>query len=224
MQRTRIKICGLTRSVDVEAAVDRGVDALGFVFYKPSARYVTAQAVLGMTAALPPFVSKVGLFVNASLQIITQTVQIAGLNLLQFHGDESADFCENAAQTVGLPYIRALGLSAKTSSGQLLYLISQYSAASAILLDSASIGYGGSGHSFDWSILQTWDKNALGLPVVLSGGLSAQNVAEAMCRVQPYAVDVSSGVENAPGIKDPVKIKEFCQAVAAADALQTSTS
>lgn len=215
MQRTRIKICGLTRPIDVQTAVDSGVDALGFVFYEASARYVTAQAVSSMTASLPPFVSKVGLFVNASLQTIVQTVKIAQLDLLQFHGDESADFCETVARTIARPYIRAIGVAPETTPSQLLNLIGQYSSARAVLLDSASISYGGSGQTFDWSILQSWNKNTLALPLVLSGGLNAQNVTEAILRVQPYAVDVSSGVEHAPGIKDGAKIKAFLQAVEA---------
>ncbi|MBX7229014.1 MAG: phosphoribosylanthranilate isomerase [Burkholderiaceae bacterium] len=215
MQRTRIKICGLTRPIDVQTAVDSGVDALGFVFYEASARYVTAQAVSGMTASLPPFVSKVGLFVNAAFETIVQTVNIAKLDLLQFHGDESPDFCESVARILARPYMRAIGVGPQTTSSHLLNQIAQYPSACAILLDSASVSYGGSGKTFDWSILQSLDKNNLTLPLVLSGGLNAQNVSEAIFRTRPYAVDVSSGVEHAPGIKDEAKMKAFIQAVEA---------
>ncbi len=222
MQHTRIKICGLTRQPDVQAAVGAGADALGFVFYAKSPRYVAPDAVKKMTSGLAPFVTKVGLFVNAVQKEVLDTAEAAGINLIQFHGDENPDFCEQTARLAGLPYLRALGVASDTTAAQLLHLRQQFHQASAVMFDTASAGYGGSGQTFDWSILEQCNADAAGPPVVLSGGLSALNVAEAIARLRPYAVDVSSGVELEKGIKDAAKIKAFCAAVRAADAAITN--
>jgi phosphoribosylanthranilate isomerase len=222
MQRTRIKICGLTRQPDVHAAIEAGADALGFVFYAKSPRCIAPSLVKEITKGLAPFATKVGLFVNATQKEVLDTTEAAGINLIQFHGDESPEFCEQTARLAGLPYLRALGVTSDRTSAQLLHLAKQFHQASAVLFDTASAAYGGSGQTFDWSILEQCNADAAGPPVVLSGGLSALNVAEAIMRLRPYAVDVSSGVELEKGIKDASKIKAFCAAVRAADAVITN--
>jgi phosphoribosylanthranilate isomerase len=216
-RRTRIKICGFRQPQDVAAAVAAGVDALGFNFYTGSARYVTPAQAAQLIAAVPAFVVNVGLFVNASEQEVVQTVQATGVDLLQFHGDETPAFCEAAARAAQRPYIRAIGIAPGQSAEGLLHLSQSYPNAKAFLFDAASAGYGGSGKTFEWSVLDQVASNASARPLVLSGGLSAQNVAEAIRRVRPFAMDVSSGVESAKGIKDAQKIAEFVAAVRAAD-------
>ncbi|MGL4574732.1 MAG: phosphoribosylanthranilate isomerase [Burkholderiaceae bacterium] len=218
MHRTRIKICGLTREQDVACAVAAGADALGFVFYANSPRYVTAERARALISAVPAFVTKVGLFVNAPLDEVVRTVQTAGIDLIQFHGDESPEFCEAVSKAAGRPFVRAFSVGPQTTGQALLNSVSSYPAASAWMFDTASAGYGGSGKTFEWSVLDQVVSNASARPLVLSGGLSAQNVAEAIRQVRPFAVDVSSGVESAKGIKDAQKIAEFVAAVRAADA------
>jgi phosphoribosylanthranilate isomerase len=214
-QRTRIKVCGLTRVDDVAAAVAVGVDALGFVFYGPSPRAVTPAQAATLLRVVPPFVTTVGLFVNATAAEVAQVCADVPLQLLQFHGDETPADCLAAAQAVGRPFIRAARVAAHSQAGMdLLEYQTQYRAAQALLLDAFVDGYGGAGKVFDWSLIP---KN-LAPQVVLSGGLTAQNVTEAIVRVRPFAVDVSSGVEQAKGLKDPEKILQFVQAVRAADA------
>ena len=204
---TRIKICGLTREADVQAAVDAGADAIGFVFYAKSPRAVTPQRARALARLLPPFVTPVGLFVNA-----TDTELQAGLEalpnmLIQFHGDETPADCER----LGRPFIRA----ARMGPGfDLLNFGQSFSSAQAILLDAFVDGYGGGGKVFDWSLLPP----SAPFPVVLSGGLSAANVGDGIARIRPWAVDVSSGVESAKGIKDAGLIQAFCRAVRDADA------
>lgn len=210
-QRTRIKVCGLTRVEDVAAAVAAGVDALGFVFYGPSPRAVTPAQAAILLGAVPPFVTTVGLFVNATAAEVAQVCADVPLQLLQFHGDETPADCVAAAQAAGRPFIRAARVQ---PSMDLLEYQAQYRAAQALLLDAFVDGYGGAGKVFDWSLIP---KN-LAPQVVLSGGLTAQNVTEAIVRVRPFAVDVSSGVEQAKGLKNPEKILQFVQAVRAADA------
>jgi Phosphoribosylanthranilate isomerase len=216
-QRTRIKICGLTRNADVMAVVDAGADALGFVFYPESPRYVTADAARELITVLPPFVTAVGLFVNASKDEVTRTAQQTGISLLQFHGDETAAFCADVATAANLPFVRAFRVKPETNPEDLIQYEQQYRAAasrfSGLLLDSWSEAYGGTGKAFNWSLIS----KEIAHRVVLSGGLSAQNVAGAIKRVRPYAVDVSSGVESSPGIKDAGKIRAFIDAVRAAD-------
>ena len=216
--RTRIKICGLTRPQDVDAAVAAGADAVGFVFYPRSPRHVTPQAAAQLIARLPPFVSAVGLFVNADAEQVAQVVAQAPLGLLQFHGDESLEQCCALAERVRRPFIRALRIDGTRAIPDLLECERSYRAASplfaGLLLDAHADGYGGSGKVFDWSLIP----EELAPRVVLSGGLSAHNAIDAVTRVRPYAVDVSSGVEQAKGIKDAERIRAFVEAVRQADA------
>jgi phosphoribosylanthranilate isomerase len=211
-QRTRIKICGLTREADLDAAVNAGADAVGFVFYDKSPRYVTVARASELAARLPAFVMPVGLFVNASADLIAEAVRAIPQLVLQFHGDESPDQCTAAAR----PYVRAARM---TPGFDLLDFAAQYPDAQAILLDAHVEGYGGAGKVFDWSLIP----RNVPRPVVLSGGLHAGNVIEGILRVRPWAVDVSSGVEAAKGIKDAAAIRRFCEAVREADARIAAT-
>lgn len=223
MSRTRIKICGLTREADVAAAVEAGADAIGFVFYPGSPRHVTPVQAARLARELPPFVSAVGLFVNADEATVLQTVSEVPLALLQFHGDETPGHCLQVSRAARLPFMRA----ARVRPGlDLVEFAKDYDAATALLLDAFVEGYGGGGHVFDWTLIpQPWlDPSHLSPAqrvaprLVLSGGLNAQNVAGAIERVRPCAVDVSSGVESSKGIKDHARITAFVQAVRAADA------
>lgn len=215
--RTRIKICGLTRPEDVEAAVEAGADALGFVFYRKSPRHVAAEAARALMAAVPPFITKVGLFVNVPPEEAVETAVSAGLSLLQFHGDETVETCAAVAEAARLPFIRAFRVGADTRPQDLVQCEKQYRAASprfsGLLLDSHSEAYGGTGKVFNWSLVS----KEIAHRVVLSGGLNAQNVAGAIRLVQPYAVDVSSGVESIRGVKDAGLIRAFVRAVRMAD-------
>ena len=225
MHRTRIKICGLTRVEDVAAAVASGADALGFVFYEKSRRCVSPALAAELVAAVPPFVTTVGLFVNASTQHVVSTVARAPVSLLQFHGDETPAQCAEAAAAVNRPFMVAMRVSPTTTSANLLEYESQCRAAgnlfAGLLLDAFVDGYGGGGKVFDWSIIP----EELAPRVVLSGGLHVQNATDAVARVRPHAVDVSSGVEHGeagvriPGIKDPALMAAFVAAVRAADRL-----
>jgi phosphoribosylanthranilate isomerase len=198
----RIKVCGLTRVEDVQAAVAAGVDAVGLVFYPDSPRHVTIAQAAELCRHVPPFVTIVGLFVNASRAEVHRVIEAVPLNLLQFHGDETADQCEG----FGVPYLKA----ARVRPGvDLLEFAAQFASARALLLDTWTPAYGGSGESFDWSLVPT----SCPLPVILSGGLTPDNVADAIRQVRPVAVDVSSGVESAKGIKDAAKIRAFVSAV-----------
>ena len=203
---TRIKICGLTREADVDAAVAAGVDALGFVFYPPSPRYVTPQRAAELVRRIPPFIDVVGLFVNASAEAVHSACASVPLNVLQFHGDEGADYCRQFSR----PYLRA----ARVRPGlDLIEFADSFPDARGLLLDAFVEGYGGGGHVFDWTLIPP------SLPgfLVLSGGLTAANVVDAIHRVRPAAVDVSSGVETGKGIKDHAKIAAFVAAVRKAD-------
>jgi phosphoribosylanthranilate isomerase len=217
-KRTRIKICGLTREVDVHAAIQAGADALGFVFYEKSPRYVSADSAANLISIIPPFVTTVGLFVNSTSSQIADVVAKAPISLLQFHGDETLEQCVTAAQAVNRPFMRAIRVTQTMSGADLLKYESDYRAASplftGLLLDAFVDGYGGGGKVFDWSLIP----KELAPRLVLSGGLSAQNATDAVVRVRPYAVDISSGVESAKGIKDPAKIRVFVSAVRDADA------
>jgi len=204
--KTRIKICGLTREADVDAAVEAGADALGFVFYPPSPRYVTPQRAAELVRWVPPFVDIVGLFVNEAPAVVRAACDSVPLNLLQFHGDESADYCRQFSR----PWLRA----ARVRPGlDLVEFALAYPDARGVLLDAFVEGYGGGGHVFDWTLIPP------DLPgfMVLSGGLNADNVGNAIERVRPAAVDVSSGVEMGKGIKDHQKIAAFVAAVRKAD-------
>ena len=218
MPRTRIKICGLTRPDDIASAVQSGADALGFVFYPNSPRYVTPAQAGALLVAVPPFVSTVALFVNPELAEVEAAVMAAPFSLLQFHGDETAERCALLAGAVQRPFLRVFRVKPDTSGANLLECEEQYRAASplfsGLLLDTFVDAYGGAGKVFDWSLIP----KELAPRVVLSGGLSVQNATDAVARVRPYAVDISSGVEQAKGIKDARKIAAFVLAVRAADA------
>ena len=218
--RTRIKVCGLTREADVEAAVAAGVDALGFVLYRPSARYVSAERAAELAARLPPFITPVLLFVNAQPDEVAHAARLLPQALLQFHGDETPQQCT----ACGKPFIRAARLPAADAHEQsgagfdLLNYVSQFKAAQAILLDAHVEGYGGGGKTFNWSHLPP----SVNAHLVLSGGLTPANVTDGIVQVRPrcktLAVDVSSGVEVSKGIKSADKIHQFVAAVRAADA------
>ena len=202
----RIKICGLTREADVDAAVAAGADALGFVFYPASPRYVTAQRAAELAKRVPPFVDIVGLFVNESPERVLAACAMAPINVLQFRGDEDAAYCRQFAR----PYLRA----ARVRPGlDLVEFARSFPDARGLLLDAFVDGYGGGGHVFDWTLIPPDMPGFL----VLSGGLTAANVADAIERVHPVAVDVSSGVEMSKGIKDHSKIAAFVAAVRKAD-------
>ncbi|WP_404947873.1 phosphoribosylanthranilate isomerase [Roseateles sp. YR242] len=206
MSRTRIKICGLTREADVDIAVQAGADAIGLVFYDKSPRAVTVARAAELAGRLPPFVTPVGLFVNADASLIDAALQALPTLTLQFHGDETPEACERWQR----PYLRA----ARMAPGfDLLDFAHRFSSAQAVLLDAFVEGYGGGGKVFDWSLLPP----SVPSPVVLSGGLSAANVIDGVLKVRPWAVDVSSGVEAAKGLKDAEKIRHFCSAVREAD-------
>ena len=206
-QRTRIKICGLTREADVDAAVAAGADAIGFVLYPKSPRCVSAARAGELARRLPPFVTPVALLVNAEPAEIDAAVQALPQALLQFHGDETPAACE----APGRPYLRA----ARMASGfDLVDFARQFSSAQAILLDAHVEGYGGGGKVFDWSLIPV----NVSRPVVLSGGLHIANVIDGITQVRPWAVDVSSGVEVAKGQKDAALMRQFCDAVREADA------
>ena len=216
--RTRIKICGLTRPQDVQSAIAAGADAVGFVFYAKSPRYIAAAAAGQLIAQIPPFVAPVGLFVNATAEEVQAIITQAPIALLQFHGDETLEQCAAIAKAVNRPFIRAIRVKEGMQPADLLKYESDYRAASTLftglLLDTFVDSYGGSGKVFDWSLIP----ENIAPRVVLSGGLSAQNATDAVLRVRPYAVDISSGVEQDKGIKDAEKIRAFITAVRVADA------
>ena len=205
--RTRIKICGLTREQDIDAAVAAGADAVGFVLYERSPRHVSIARLAELAKRLPPFVTPTCLFVNASPDLIDEAVAAVPNALLQFHGDEGREQCEQP----GRPYLRAIRMAPGVD---LLDCASGFASAAGLLLDAFVEGYGGGGKAFDWSQIPP----GVPLPVVLSGGLNPANVIDGVMHVRPWAVDVSSGVEQAKGIKDAVLIRRFCEAVREADA------
>jgi len=206
LPRTRIKICGITRPEDARAAVELGADALGLVFNEPSPRHVSLEQAWEIARVVPPFVTLVGLFVNETKLTVRRVMEAVPIQLLQFHGDEEESFC----RSFHAPYIKA----ARVRPGlDLVKYAESYPTAQGLLLDAYVEGYGGGGKTFDWSLIPP----SLPLPVILSGGLEAGNVAEAVHAVRPWAVDVSSGVEAAKGIKDAGKIAAFMAGVKHAD-------
>jgi phosphoribosylanthranilate isomerase len=207
MRRTRVKICGITRAIDLDAALHAGADAIGFVFYPPSPRVLSLENAAALARRVPPFVTRVGLFVNAEPTSVRDVLDAVPLDLLQFHGEEEAAYCDQ----FGLPFLKEALVRPELD---LLEFARAYPAARGLLLDAWVEAYGGVGQSFDWSLIP----NGLPLPVILSGGLHAGNVIEAVSKVRPWAVDVSSGVEEAKGIKDAHKIAAFIAAVRAVDA------
>lgn len=214
---TPIKICGLTRKEDIHSALLLKVQALGLVFYEPSARYVSPAQARELMLEIPATVTTVGLFVNATPQQVQAVVSVADVNLLQFHGDETPEQCHAIAELVQKPFMRAVRVKAGMTGVDLVQCETLYRAASpwfsALLLDTYVDSFGGSGKVFDWSIIP----KELAPRVVLSGGLTAHNVSGAVTQLRPGAVDVSSGVEQARGIKDPAKMQAFVQAVQLAD-------
>jgi phosphoribosylanthranilate isomerase len=205
--RTRIKICGLTREADVDAAVAAGADAIGFVLYAKSPRAVTPERAGALARRLPPFVTPVLLFVNATEAELVAGLQAVPHALLQFHGDEAPADCTRP----GRAFLRA----ARMAPGfDLLDFAACHPEASAILLDAHVEGYGGGGKAFDWSLIPA----NVPRPLVLSGGLNPASVIDGVMHVRPWAVDVSSGVESAKGIKDAALMRRFCEAVREADA------
>lgn len=195
----RVKICGITRAQDLHAACEAGADALGFVFYDKSPRHVSPGTATALLRELPPFVQSVGLFVNADPAFVESVLHVAPLDLLQFHGDETRADCAR----YGRPWIKAVRVSAGTD---LLKCAADFAGARGLLLDAFVPGVpGGTGERFDWGLIPP----DLPLPVVLSGGLDPANVVDAVRTVRPWAVDVSSGVEAAKGIKDPQKVAQF---------------
>ena len=203
--RTRIKICGITRAQDACAAAQAGADAIGLVFYPPSPRYLSSERAVELRDALPPFVQTVALFVNPDAAQVAQVLQRVRPAMLQFHGEETPEFCAQ----FGMPFVKACRVRPGIDA---LEYLRPFSRAAAWLFDSHVPEYGGVGESFDWSLVPATDK-----PVILSGGLSRDKVAEAIRRVRPWGVDVSSGVESAKGIKDAAKIAAFIAEVRNAD-------
>jgi len=201
--RVRTKICGITRVEDALIAAQAGVDAIGLVFYAKSPRAVSVEQAQKIIAALPPFVSTVGLFVNASRAEVNAVLSQVPLDVLQFHGDETPAECEGFAR----PYFRALRMQPGVD---IAHLAEQYSSAQGILLDAWVPGvHGGTGERFDWARIPS----ALAKPLILAGGLNADNIGQAIEQVQPWAVDVSGGVEASHGIKDADKVRKFLYAV-----------
>jgi phosphoribosylanthranilate isomerase len=208
MRRTRVKICGITRVEDAVAAAAAGADAIGFICYRRSPRYVEPARLRELAAALPPFVTPVLVFVNAEGEQVGHCLEQAPQALLQFHGDETAADCER----FGRPYLRALRMGEGVG---LLDCEREFPSAIALLADAPAADYGGSGAAFDWSRLPAPSHRTK--PLVLAGGLNDTNVMDAIVRVRPFGVDVSSGVEQAPGIKSAERIGRFCAVVRAAD-------
>ncbi|MFO1388973.1 phosphoribosylanthranilate isomerase [Cellvibrio sp.] len=199
MNSTRVKICGITSVADAQTAVNAGADAIGLVFYAPSPRAVTIEQAREIAASVGPFVTVVGLFVNADESYVCEVLANVGLHLLQFHGDESPEFCESFHR----PYMKAIRMRPELD---LVGAFDKYASATAILLDAYRPGVpGGTGETFDW---QRVPKQSL-RPIVLAGGLTPENVASAIQATHVYGVDVSGGVESAPGKKDSQKVEQF---------------
>ena len=202
IQMTKVKICGFTNAENARDAAIAGVDAIGLVFYNKSPRNVDIQRAREIVSALPPFVNRVGLFVNANPSFIDEVLCEVPLDTLQFHGDEVSGDCTQYQ----MPFIKSLRVTPKTN----VQLADNFSEASALLLDSHNPNsYGGTGEVFDWMLARV----NIDLPIILAGGLNSENVSDAISQVNPYAVDASSGVESAPGVKDIDKILAFIRSV-----------
>lgn len=215
--RTRVKLCGLTTPQDVKAAALAGADAIGLVFYPPSPRHVNAHQAATLLADLPPFITSVGLFVNASLGEVEQVLRQVPLSMLQFHGDEAPEQCAAIAEMVARPFLRAFRIRPETTAQDLLESQRLYSNCSplfsGLLLDTWSDAYGGTGKVFNWSLIP----EEIAHQAVLSGGLNVQNVTDAVRSLRPHAVDVSSGIEASKGVKDAALMQAFVHAVRAGD-------
>ncbi|MFT5209611.1 MAG: phosphoribosylanthranilate isomerase [Flavobacterium sp.] len=202
--QSRVKICGITNLQDALLAIDKGADALGFNMYKPSPRYISVELAAEIIDQLPPFVTTVGLFVNEAEHQVREICERVSFDLLQFHGDESDDFCRQFDK----PFIKVLRVK---NIVDIVELIKAYPSSKGILVDTLVKGmFGGSGASLNWN-----DVPKVSKPIILAGGLTAENVSEAISKVQPFAVDVSSGVEISAGIKDKNRIELFMNAVKA---------
>jgi len=218
--RTRVKICGLTRAQDVQAAVQAGADAVGFVFYAPSPRAVTAEQVAKLLKSVPPFVQPVGLFVDVSEAELLDILKTVRIDLLQFHGHETPEQCAHLAVLTGKRWIKALQMKPDVD---ILPIMDSYRevGASGILLDAWHPDlFGGTGHAFDWRRFPQFEQSSTSesqCPLILAGGLTPDNVTEAIHQTHPFAVDVSGGVESAKGIKDQILIQRFIAAVQSAD-------
>jgi phosphoribosylanthranilate isomerase len=209
MSPVRVKVCGITRVEDALSAIRLGANAIGFVFWSKSSRYITLDSVREIVLALPPFVTTVGVYVDPTQEWVEETAVAGGLSLLQFHGDEAPEFCEQFS----LPYIKAIRVR---EGVDLLQYTTRYRRARGLLLDTYTAGMpGGTGHVFDWKLIP----QDLSLPLILSGGLNPANVLQAIKQTRPWAVDVSSGVEAAKGIKDEKKISAFMQGVRKSESL-----
>lgn len=207
-RRTRIKICGIREPAHARLAADEGADAIGLVFYRQSPRYIEPEAAAAIARTLPPYVAAVGLFVDETAERVAKILEQVPLDLLQFQGDEPAEFCER----FGRPYVRAVRMG---QGVDLLECAGRFKRAKALLLDAHVPGLpGGTGRRFDWSRVP----RSLPIPLIVSGGLDAGNVADAIREVRPWAVDVSSGVEASRGVKDPAKIADFIRSVRREDA------
>ena len=209
-QRTRIKICGVAQEADIEAAVEAGADAVGFVFHPPSVRRLTLQRAAQLARALPPYVTPVGLFVNAAPADVDAVLDAIPALVLQFHGDETPADCAAYRR----PYLRAVRMTAELD---LLDFARRFEEAQGLLLDAHVEGFGGGGKAFDWSLVPAGFSAESKRRLVLSGGLHAGNVCAGILRFRPWAVDVSSGVESSRGVKDAAAIRRFCDAVREAD-------
>jgi phosphoribosylanthranilate isomerase len=206
--RVRVKICGITRLSDARVAVEAGADALGFMFYAPSPRHVTIAQARDLIRQLPPFIERVGVFVNPTEAEVREAVEGAGLSAIQLHGEEPPEFC---AQFAPLPVIKAWRVKDATS----LEGLAAYRDVAAWLLDAYVKGQrGGTGERFNWALAER--AKAHGVPIILAGGLTPENAAAAVRQVRPYGLDVSSGVEAAPGRKDPARLRAFLAAARAA--------
>jgi phosphoribosylanthranilate isomerase len=217
MRRTRIKICGITRVEDALCAAKAGADAIGMIFYAASPRALTIERAVSISAALPPFLSIVALFVNAKMDEVDEVIRRLRPSLLQFHGDESAGDCAG----FGIPFLKAIRVASGTTADDLLECEQQFGAARGLLLDTSPSGasgtYGGSGEPFDWTVIPEQMRQR----IVLAGGLNTGNVSGAVRLIRPWAVDVSSGVEASgqpKGIKDSTRIVKFIEEVRHADA------
>ena len=208
MRRTRVKICGITRPEQARAAAGAGADAIGLMFYEPSPRFVTRARAAAVCAVLPPLVSIVGVFVNPEPREVEAVVEGLPVDLLQFHGEEPPELCAGT----GRPYVKAVRVRTRDD---IVEAAARYADARALLLDAYHDAlWGGTGRRFDWNVVP----GDAGHPIILAGGLTPENVAGAIRLVRPFAVDVSGGVESAPGEKDPERMERFMKEVAGAEA------
>lgn len=215
LHRTRLKVCGLTRQEDVEACIASGVDALGFVFYKPSKRCLTPEQAARLVHRLPAFVSSVALFVEPDVQAVEQVIRVMRPTLLQFHGAETPDFCRQ----FNMPYLKVVRVGAPglNTSQELIDYCMQFDDAAGLLFDSYTPAYGGSGHGFDRQLIVPLSQLVNARPILISGGMTVDNVTQSIDLLTPWGVDVSSGVETMPGVKSFDKIQAFVQAISKAD-------